>query len=1682
MNMRSYREVQQRLRSKLADAGYDREALNAIMNIPGGIRFGLPSLEGAGELLKKFGGTVKDVIGKGVGAAGALAGGLGSIGMSGLGLLGSGALGLGKLGLGAVTGLAKGAWNLGTGALGYAGGKIADAWNWMRNSDGSLLRTGWDWTKRAGGFIGRTGWGLTKGAWNLGARGAVGTKRFLFGSDGMEDMPEGATVDENGVWHDKDGNVIEGPKEKRGVVGRSWDWAKEAKDKYLHVPKRLKDWKATLFGGKDSEGNVHQSIYTRAKNRLKYWLGIGDGPDYVDIYRKDDPTLGHCILKESQQRAGVFFADGSGKVEHSRDINKPVVDEKNNTLISQDDINAGLVDKDGKSIYEKHRGLFQKIGSGISRIAGKAVDMIGGMIDWLTPNKNDTYESEQPTFMGRRLGFTPNGQYQDRVVYYLDAIARKLGANISLDISNVKSRLHVGSDSAINGTVDEDGSYADQMRDYEEATAARKAKYNKKDSGNGLSDEALKALTEKLTGLELPKGGSSGGGWFSKVGGGLLAGILAPKLILPMAKLAGSRIGKYIPGLNWLANKTALKAIPGLSKIAGNTAKGAEYLGQAGELANMQAGAVNNTLNAAKAAKDTKDKVDLARRGAEMLKLARTNLGGAALNAGVRAKQFGFIGKGGREAFRAMNTMQKMKNFGLAVKETGQGLRNIYKAADSAKGFMGGFKALGGGLKDLASSSRMIGEVGPLAAALTVAEQAWDAKKGYNAIRDSLDAGNTDSIDAELEKRKFSNQGILGKIGRIGTALGSFGLSEVGRLGQEAILQGMALKQENMNNDSQRQDTLNSEKLWSHKLGKSLGGEGKNTLNDILSAVDKDAIVVDKGQHDTRWNPFRWFTESRGKDVKKQQEENAARIRTDITNTIAKINKCKYLDVPGAKQYLFERIKLLVPDMLKTTGPEASKANAMLGAMRLLSNSRDAEEFMAHIRFAYNLGQDDRYQYNGYLPELFSNMPVTYDQFDAHVKQMEAEKNNGASQKPSDNTPVSKITEAADKAMPSNVKADTSIAPPDKPKETPKSEPKSSDDKEYEWYGKTITYKEVKDWWEKEGRLSNRGDMSLTDALMTVLRKKYPDADYDDLKDASGAIDMKMEADGHPEWLNGQNNVKKKSAAPSKPAVAKASVADKAMPSNVKADTSIAPPDKPKADVSKVESPKKPITDDKSASAATPARKRRSLFESIKKESFDIWKTEKGYLVKVTYYTDDHRVADLMRESAIRDGLSARTGTEWNNIEFAGETVMESKDDENWYTDLVHYANITPAPPDTALSTSKMPDVNLKKVMDIEAVNRIRNSMAKAPFVAKAGAPAVKAAANVATSTVDTGIAPPDKPIAKPHIEKEQSTSVPKDKAISESPNTGDDKTYKYKGYILKLSEITGECQNLFGETPDDEDDIQKAIFNVLRRKYSTVSVVTLDEIAERFLGMTKSDVIFGSLHSSKRDAVREARLLADKAVETSASYKPDGSLRGITRGTRTSVTPNAMPGDDVFHSHVDGSPTSIQDISTAIASGLRSMNTIRPKSSQGYRDDLALSSGYRDNNYVTLKKTDIGPAIMESVRFNSTSKRPDSKPDMTLHSMFDDLIKSTKNVGKGIQGIGSNGESTAEILKAIYAKMDVLIKALNIHNTDTMKTVANSMEFSFDAMRAYTHSKFQPIVNETPAYSELPPAIRVSK
>ena len=2375
---------------------FANKAINAIMNLPGGIRLGLPSLEGVKDLAKRAGSAIGSTV-KTVGKTGLEALSLlGSGAVNGLGLLGSGALSLGKWGLDKAGGLLSGAWNLTKGAAGAIGSGLKGAWDWAKSGAlGSMAKTGWDWTKNAAGFVGSNAWKAVKGtagfAWNRG----VDAKRWLFGSDGMEDMPEGATVDANGVWHDKDGNVIEGPKAKKGALRRGWDWAKEMKDKYLHMPSKLKDWKATLFGGKDSEGNVHQSIFTRAKNKLMNWFGFGDGPDYVDIYRKDDAELGHCLLKESQQRAGVFYADGSGKVEHSRDIDKPVVDEKNNTLISQDDINAGLVDKDGNSIYEKRKNIFQKIKSGISKWAGKATDFIGSMFDSLLPDKGaDRYFEEEPTFLGKRLGFTPNGLFQDRVVYYLDSMARQMGVDVSIDVSNALKRLHAGPSTCkgivsritdkvtswfgskkvdydslakgdnpqkvrkaledagytinddgtvvdkdgrtvdrkdienvlrnidkkpdnpdvsleemsaqvdiksseqdkkeaaraaatpfqarllsileniekrlggiedtgqqsveelkksneepdINGTVDEDGSYADQMRDFEEATAARKAKYNKDNNKGGSDDAAIKALLKNMAGGDGESGsgeGKSGGGWGSKIASALALSWVATKLVGPLSKLANTGFGKYIPGLSKLADKTAIKAIPGLTKLAGNTAEGAAYLGDAGNIAAMQANATKDTLAAAKAATDATEKSKMAKNAADMLRLSRLNLGKAALDTGVRAKQFGFISGGGRTAFNSMSMAQKIKNLGLAFKETGQGLKTAVSAAKNAKGFVGGAKALGHGLKDTASSSRMVLDVSPLTAILTLAEQGYDAWQGSKAMGNSLDSGDTQYIDRELAKRKFKNQGWLSRLGRVGMAIGSGGLSEVGGLSQQAILDGIALKMENDANDINRDNVVYGENKFEGISRRKLSRGEKDTLDDILSAINKDSIGVDKGYHDFRWNPFRWFTESRGDDIKKQKEETAARITSDVTNTVTHINKCKYLDIPGVKEYLLERIKLLIPDMLKNdASKETGRATGMLQAIRQLAKSRSAEEFLAYIRYAYNLSDDKKYFYNSWLKELFSNIKVSYDEFEAHIKKCIEEEHKAATQSQSGSNPASEVAAAVDKSMPSGADASGSgINPPDKRDakssiKLGKSKSKSDDEFSISFDGKA-TKKELDDIarkvdydWDKfidevyalackRSRITQPEKaavrMYMNRYLVDLMGYKDPqsiDVDNDEIRvngilisegvsipeifkmfkssegvseqqqgsqqqrtsgsrasaaaDATGSPSTGSDSDINPpdksspsekpggdgsnakyafklapdvimtkeeldaiaketgyDWGGFQYKVKKvvrrrtknsrwgdrsvglallwylaflmgykrpkrveqirsglfvdgklvnndcsiseilnkygnpnykteeenkqKQLESASTETSENGLDDSGVPSNnattsdsvheaqtdinppdkpkqsgssdqsgkyhkdhvvirnisfsykkldemaksldydwdrlvqevtrivdskrrfdfikpmgwqdverklmkylfhvlgyddltgctygrdkygklrvyvagkdiapgvlvddlfkqhseggksssqksndepsLPQDNSISPPDEVKQETTKLDANSTSVTADEGAKLVTDLgdmgyfKYRKDRTESLDSESdkdvvfhiaYDvvISKPEMDKLV-VGYGCSLHSIDAALYQLAkahTKDKNLQEHNTWEHGLWFYMAYLLGYKnaksvkmtntpscqfiiDGKNVYTSnkqfsvwiyevlclayngksassLTSTASADTQKEDASISPPDKPKVDQPKIEAPKAVTAAdagkaeeesktstggssSNAQSKSPVFYIAmdltmtkdeldklvidckhsyydicqklhdiiqnkskdkyalnhldnpgfglylayllGYKNVKRikwsydyshgvdvslyadgkkinpppdamygwVSNVLREYVkgntiqpqeDASISPPDKPkVDQPKIEApkavtaadagkvdsksdaDDSSSVssginPPDKSKSNGSSgkaSTDTKTFKYNGYTVTESEINKMCKSLYGNVSDDEDEIEHAIFCILHKKHPTVSLTALDDAASELVAKVmkdKEDQVRQfeqqlSLHSSKRDAVKEARDLATKSVETSASYKPDGSLRGITTGTKTSVVPNAQAGDDVYHSHVDGSPTSIKDVSTAIASGLRSINTIRPKSAKGYQDDLSLSSGYADNNYVTLKKTDIGPAIMESVKFNSSSKQSGSKSDMSLHSMFDDLIKSTKSVGKGIQNVGSTGESTTEILKAIYSKMDILIRALDLHNTDTLKTVANATEFSFDAMKAYTNAKFQPIINEKPSYGELPPAIRVSK
>lgn len=74
---------------------------------------------------------------------------------------------------------------------------------------------------------------------------------------------------------------------------------------------------------------------------------------FVDVYRKGEVRLGNPLLTARQLRSGVVFADGE-PVGDVNDIDQPVIDPSTmKTLISQDDIEHGLVDVHGTPLSKR---------------------------------------------------------------------------------------------------------------------------------------------------------------------------------------------------------------------------------------------------------------------------------------------------------------------------------------------------------------------------------------------------------------------------------------------------------------------------------------------------------------------------------------------------------------------------------------------------------------------------------------------------------------------------------------------------------------------------------------------------------------------------------------------------------------------------------------------------------------------------------------------------------------------------------------------------------------------------------------------------------------------------------------------------------------------------------------------------------------------------------------------------------------------------------------------------------------------------------------------------------------------------------------------------------------------------------------------------------------------------------
>ena len=100
-------------------------------------------------------------------------------------------------------------------------------------------------------------------------------------------------------------------------------------------------------------------------------------PRYIDIYRKDKIEPGKPLLSAKQQEEGVFFADGT-RVKNSMDIKAPVFmkvegDDNPKTMISDEDLKAGLCDAQGKPLNEDGSFKF-----GALNIGGLAATLLTG--------------------------------------------------------------------------------------------------------------------------------------------------------------------------------------------------------------------------------------------------------------------------------------------------------------------------------------------------------------------------------------------------------------------------------------------------------------------------------------------------------------------------------------------------------------------------------------------------------------------------------------------------------------------------------------------------------------------------------------------------------------------------------------------------------------------------------------------------------------------------------------------------------------------------------------------------------------------------------------------------------------------------------------------------------------------------------------------------------------------------------------------------------------------------------------------------------------------------------------------------------------------------------------------------------------------------------------------------------
>ncbi len=285
-------------------------------------------------------------------------------------------------------------------------------------------------------------------------------------------------------------------------------------------------------------------------------LGLGrrGKPQFVDVYRKDEFVLGKPLIGIKTQKKHARLPSGA-RLESSADITEPLIHVKTGeTLVSQEDIDAGLVDQFGKPLKRIVEGGVKREGKGVlGKLLGGLGKGVGGALRMGTDLLTGGLGAYAKIF-GSILGVGAKGVGglfkwitggREKKKFHTDVIDRldKIYNILEKRLPKPKKRIRGDKD----GDGDRDGSYEDLMQQKRQKKRTnRMAKLmalfgrgkGKKGKGKPGEEEEEDGLLDN----PLIQGGLGAAAWSALKFGG-------KKVIWPAAKWAGQKA--IWPAMKW---------------------------------------------------------------------------------------------------------------------------------------------------------------------------------------------------------------------------------------------------------------------------------------------------------------------------------------------------------------------------------------------------------------------------------------------------------------------------------------------------------------------------------------------------------------------------------------------------------------------------------------------------------------------------------------------------------------------------------------------------------------------------------------------------------------------------------------------------------------------------------------------------------------------------------------------------------------------------------------------------------------------------------------------------------------------------------------------------------------------------------------------------------------------------